>query len=441
MKHQNYNYLIFLIVLINALLFLTTKAPLGLDPDDFNYKMLYFYNNGVFRDAFNPSLFSINGAYSSFCGAILRFFIEKVSPAFIVPLYLGTLFLGYSIVTFIFFKRNLLYQIFALIFFIILNIKGLDILFYYHLDKYFALFLTYFSIISFRLNARSGSFSWCVLLICSSIAYPTVAVFNFVCACILTLYIRTRAATIFLVGFSLLLILFKYLTLGVSTWTIFTPIVGDGIGGYLNFLRELSSRIDQNFYNYAYLFLSFIFISFSFRWFGYLRLKKCLIELFLIFSAVCCISLVTIIASLIFTRYGLFMPSWEIFEYVTFPSILLLIYSGFLLFITLIFSWAQPWNRALVALSFALFLSAFLHKSILLTNVFKNNGVIEVLNRYKDLDDRLKKNNGCIPKNELTRFDWVLMRTQFNAAWLPSFYINFSNPKDIIDRNFACAAI
>lgn len=441
MKYKIEYCCIFLIILINALLFLSTKAPLGLDAADFNYKMLYFYNNGVFRDAFNPSLLSINGAYSSFCGFILRFFIEKVSPAFLVPLYLGTLFLGYSLITFIFFKRGLLYQLFILIFFVVLNIKGLDIWFYYHLDKYFALFLTYFSIISYRLNARTGSISWCVLLILSSLAYPTIATFNFACACILTLHARKFATTVFLVGFSIIPILFKYLTLGPPTWTIFDPIVGYGIDGYLNFLKELSSRINLSIYNYIYLFLSFIFISLGFKSFDYLRLKKCLIELCLIFASVCCISTVTIVASLIITKYGLFMPSWEIFEYVTFPSILLLIYGVSLVIITTIFSRVQSWNSSLLGISFVLFLAAFLCKSILLTNGFRADGVIEVLNRYKDLDDKVQKNNGCIPKKELTRFEWVLMRTQFNADWLPSFNNNFSNPKDIIDRNFACSAL
>jgi hypothetical protein len=434
-------YTICFMVACNIIFFLQAKNTVGIDAGDFNYKILAFYSESIFHDAFEPILISINGLWQNLLGHL--FLVKKLIPInypHAVQIYQGILFLPFTvlIITLVYLSNKNLIP--SLIFLTGVMMSGRDVWFAYHLDKHFSFFclFLYFYKINKKAENEINKYEF-IIMIAGILAYP-ITVLLYLYGSMIRLCNSSHpnmSHNILNCLFIITLLLgIKYLSLGENTYLQFDPL-GDNYR-IPNLFKFFFNHLDVNFagslnYLTSVILLNVFFIINKINTAPVIRkMVKSLITILVI-------STIVILVNIFIRRIGFTVPIWQFLsiQILTFWLLVCALINSLIFKLLVIIK-----NKYLLENNMVQnhSVNSLLLSSIFIILCFKsalyNEGIRKSHLQEREMTSQIKKievlyseNKECTESKNFGSFGSAYIRLKYNEKRILPFSHDFANPK------------
>jgi hypothetical protein len=431
-------YAIFFLCAYNIIFFLQTTNTIAIDAGDFNYKILAFYSDSVFHDAFEPNLISINGLWQNLLGHL--FLAKELIPlnySHAVQVYQGILFLPFTIliITLVYLsKRNLIP---SLIFLTGVMMSGRDIWFVYHLDKHFSflcLFLYFYKIN--KPKEKGINKSDLFIMIAGVLAYPITVLLYFY-----TSIIKLCNSSHLNISYNILDFLFitsllfgiKYLSIGENTYLQFDPL-GNNYRIF-NLAKFFYNYIEVNLDGSLNYLMSVILLN-AFFIVNKINTAPMIQKMVKSLIAILGISTIVILVNIFMRRIGFTVPIWQFLGIQILASWLLIcVLINSLIFKILV----KTKNKYLLKYNIVkhYYISILLLSSIFIILFFKSalysEGIRKSSIQEREMISKIEalysENKECIESKNLGSFGSAYVRLKYNEKYIFPFSHDFANPK------------
>jgi hypothetical protein len=442
MINKKRNFLIlttYFLISLNCIFFLQTKNTIGIDGGDFNYKILAFFSDALFHDAFNPELISINGLWQNIFGHLI--FAKELIPinyAKAVQIYQGTLFIPFTILIISIVRVSEENLIPSLIFLTAAMMPGRDIWFAYHLDKYFSFFCLF---LFFSMQNKSEKNNKLNLFIMTAgiLSYPITVLIYLYASIIKLCNSNTVNRLVNLMNFmfiTFLVVAIKYFSSGENTYLNFDPLANNyripNLASFFYNNLDINLNRIENFL-LLIIFLNLFFIINKINPTSMIsKMVQSLITLFFLSTAV-------ILVNIFLKRIGFNVPIWQ-FINIQISAFWLLISVGvnYIIYKFLVKNTKKYFLK--IELVSIYFLNVFLLSVILFLLFFKSalhNAAMrnspeqeaEMQNKIERIEAIYSENKHCIETKNLGPFGTAYIKLKYNENRMLPFSHDFSNPK------------
>jgi hypothetical protein len=444
-ENKKNTHVAYFLISLNCIFFLQTKNTIGIDGADFNYKILAFFSDALFHDAFNPELISINGLWQNILGHLI--FAKELIPtnyAKAVQIYQGTLFIPFTILVILIVRHSEKNLIPSLIFLSAAMMPGRDIWFAYHLDKYFSFFCLFlFFYMSNELEKKENKLNFFIMT-AGILSYPITVLIYFYASIIKLCNSSKVNKTTNVINFlflTFLIIAIKHLSSGENTYLNFDPLANNYRIPHL--ASFFYTNLDFNLNRIENFLLSIIFLNLFFiinklnPSLIISKMTKSLITLFVICAGV-------ILINIFLKRIGYNVPIWQ------FISIQI---SAFWLLISVWVNYVvykileKKIKRYFLKIKLVriCYLNISLLSVILILLFFKSalyNGAMrnsaeqeaEMQKKIEGIEVIYSENKKCIESKNLGPFGTVYVKLKYNEIRMLPFSHDFSNPKSQTEK-------